>query len=157
MRRLSLLLRLQKWFVHLRPATELQLLQRPQTLANFRRLLKNSLHECWHNNGFDYTKQQLTLPLRVRGNFFVELITCFASKMNSRARAEKKYSHLQLDVATDTSTGSASTSRGFRGKKKKKDLAGSPRHHVHSRKNPASTHTHLLQSISRLAHPPNSN
>ena len=36
--------------VHLRPATELQLLQRPRTLAN--------------------TKQQLTLPLRVRGIFF---------------------------------------------------------------------------------------
>ena len=40
--------------------------------------------------------------------------------------------------------------------KKKKDFGRSPRHPVHHRISLAST-SHLLQSISRLAHPPNSN
>ena len=48
--------------VNLRPATELQLLQRPRTIAN--------------------TKQQLTLPLRVRGFFFeIDNLFCFQNEL----------------------------------------------------------------------------
>ena len=49
--------------VHLRPATELQLLQRPRTLAN--------------------TKEQLTLPLRVQGFFLkIDNLFCFQNELS---------------------------------------------------------------------------
>ena len=46
--------------------------------------LKQLFNQLCHPRTLANTKEQLTLPLRVRGIFFLKLITCFASKMNSR-------------------------------------------------------------------------
>ena len=107
-----------------------------------KRLLKNSLHECWHNNSLDYTKQQLTLPLRVRGFFFlIDNLFCF--QMNSRACAKK----ISQPFATGRGRGHVHwvPVHVRRISREKKKMGRSPRHHVHSRISPASTHTPLTE------------
>ena len=67
---------------------------------------------------------------------------CFHNEL-SRVREKKISPQLQLDVTTDTSTGSVDTSTAvFEGNKKSER---SPRHRVHSRISPASTYTPLTE------------